>query len=223
MNYYTYAYLREDGTPYYIGKGRKNRINNQHVNVPVPPKDRRVYLKQGLSEIDAYRHEMYLIDVLGRKDLGTGMLINRSPGGEGNSGPRPSMKGKNNPRYGKPSTIRGKIWVNNGLDHKMVFEDEIPDGWVNGRLNVQENKEQFRQQGLNNNPNAKHYRIVFIDGSEVECYQLSKWARENNISYGICKAILRQTRYNKRKYIKKNASTNIKSIHEVTTELLTSN
>jgi hypothetical protein len=39
-----------------------------------------------LSEIDAFRHEKYLIAVLGRKDLGTGVLRNRTSGGEGGSG-----------------------------------------------------------------------------------------------------------------------------------------
>lgn len=217
MDYYTYAYLREDGTPYYIGKGRNNRIKNKHVNVPVPPKDRRIYLKQGLSEIDAYRHEMYLIDVLGRKDLGTGMLINRSPGGEGNSGPRPSMKGKNHPRYGQPSNVLGTIWINNGKDHKMVFGDEIPEGWVKGRLNVQSNKEQFRQQGLNNNPNAKTYRIRFRNGDVVECHQLSKWGRENGIKYSALKSVLRRTRYNKNQqfYCKSSPVSHIESIHVI--------
>jgi hypothetical protein len=215
MNYYTYAYLREDGTPYYIGKGTKNRIDNRHVNVTVPPEDRRIYLKRGLSEIDAFRHEMYMIDVLGRKDLGTGILINRTPGGEGNSGPRPCMRGINNPRYGKPSIQRDKIWVTDGKSNRMVHD--VPEGWTIGRTNVQTNKEQFRQQGLNNNPNAKKYRIKFRNGEVVECHQLSKWGHENGIKYSALKSVVHRTRYNKNQQFHKKSSpvSHIESIHVI--------
>jgi len=85
-NFYTYAYLREDGTPYYIGKGKNNRAFDGRHNVSIPPKDRILFLKQNLSEQDAFRHEMYMISVLGRKDLGTGILRNLTDGGDGISG-----------------------------------------------------------------------------------------------------------------------------------------
>ena len=29
MEYYTYAYLREDRTPYYVGKGKGDRVHNR--------------------------------------------------------------------------------------------------------------------------------------------------------------------------------------------------
>jgi hypothetical protein len=43
-------------------------------------------LKTGLSEEEAFRHEVYMIAVFGRKDLGTGILRNRTNGGDGTSG-----------------------------------------------------------------------------------------------------------------------------------------
>jgi hypothetical protein len=91
MHYYTYAYLREDKTPYYIGKGTGDRIYSTHKRIK-PPKDksRIIYLKQNLTEAEAFKHEIYMIDVLGRKDLGTGILRNRTNGGEGPSGWVPS-------------------------------------------------------------------------------------------------------------------------------------
>ena len=91
MHYYTYAYLREDKTPYYIGKGQGNRIYDKRKTTK-PPKDksRIIFLKQNLTEEEAFRHEIYMIDVFGRKDLGTGILHNRTGGGEGSSGRVPS-------------------------------------------------------------------------------------------------------------------------------------
>jgi hypothetical protein len=86
-NYYTYAYLREDGTPYYIGKGKERRIYRKDKRIK-PPMDRSriIFLKQNLTEEEAFQHEKYMIAVFGRKDLGTGILRNMSNGGEGSSG-----------------------------------------------------------------------------------------------------------------------------------------
>jgi len=122
MYYYTYAYLREDKTPYYVGKGTGGRIYSTNRKGLKPPKDksRIIFLKQNLSEQEAFRHEIYMIAIFGRKDLGTGILHNRTNGGEGASGTIKSeetrrkigeaKKGKNNPQYGK----RGKNSHNYG-------------------------------------------------------------------------------------------------------------
>ena len=92
MHYYTYAYLREDKTPYYIGKGKGNRAYKKKRGKINPPKDksRIIFLKQNLTEEQAFRHEIYMIAVFGRKDLGNGILHNRTDGGEGSSGWVPS-------------------------------------------------------------------------------------------------------------------------------------
>jgi hypothetical protein len=84
--YYTYAYLRQDGTPYYIGKGKGNRIRAKNHRLRIPPKDRILFLKKNLSEQEALKHEIYMISVLGRKDIETGILRNLTDGGEGMSG-----------------------------------------------------------------------------------------------------------------------------------------
>lgn len=84
--FYTYAYLREDRTPYYIGKGCGRRAFKPHGKIPVPAKARILFLKRNLTEKEAFKHEIYLIAVFGRKDLGTGILLNFTNGGEGHSG-----------------------------------------------------------------------------------------------------------------------------------------
>jgi len=84
MNYYTYAYLREDRTPYYIGKGKGDRIySTNRTYKPPTDKSRIIFLKQNLTEEEAFKHEKYMIGVFGRKDNGTGILRNLTDGGDG--------------------------------------------------------------------------------------------------------------------------------------------
>lgn len=89
LQFYAYLWLREDGTPYYAGKGVGDRafvVRGHKVN---PPQDRtRIILFYVPCEAEAFELEMTLIAWYGRKDLGTGCLRNFTNGGEGATGHR---------------------------------------------------------------------------------------------------------------------------------------
>ena len=147
--YYTYAWLREDMTPYYVGKGIGNRAHRSHRRgdsyMSAPPRDRVLFLKKNLTEFDAYKHENYIITILGLKSEG-GILINMSYGGEGSSGRKATeycIQRSREANVGKTLTeehkkkvaeqVSQRRWWNNGEVDKHTIE--CPgDGWVLGRL-----------------------------------------------------------------------------------------
>ena len=83
--FYTYLWLREDGTPYYAGKGTGRRAYARHSIGNAPPAER-IFIQNFESEEAAFFAERFLISYYGREALGTGCLRNYTEGGEGTSG-----------------------------------------------------------------------------------------------------------------------------------------
>ena len=119
--YYVYAYLRKDGTPYYIGKGKDNRAYAK--NHRSFPKDvsRIVFLERNLTEIGALALERRYVAWYGRKDLKTGCLINLTDGGESTSGWKMPDLVKQKISQSK----KGSVPWNTGKKHSEVTRQKL--------------------------------------------------------------------------------------------------
>ena len=135
-HFYVYAWFRENNTPYYIGKGYKKRAWHSTKNHR-PPKDKSkiVIIEANLSEIGSFALERRLIKWYGRKDLSTGILKNRTEGGDGVSGLKFSeqtlkllshiKQGKKNNRYGTKHREESKLKTSKKLKGRIFSSQTL--------------------------------------------------------------------------------------------------
>ena len=114
--FYVYLWLRDNGTPYYVGKGHGKRAIRKGSPDPAF-----IIIQEFESETDAFSAEIFLISYHGRKDLGTGILRNRTDGGEGTSNPsEATRKAISDSRMGKATWVKGTRFSN---EHRQRIKE----------------------------------------------------------------------------------------------------
>ena len=147
LEYYVYAYLRGDGTPYYVGKGKNNRAWRNHHHVPVPKeKHRVVILESGLTNVGACALERRYIAWYGRKDLVTGILHNRTEGGETTLGWVPTEDTRKKMRENNIGEINPFFGKKHSEKHKEKMRHMVRDGKISpkGRKLSEETRAKMR-------------------------------------------------------------------------------
>lgn len=165
VGFYVYAYLREDGTPYYIGKGVGRRAVQKH-NVNIPKDQRRIIVcEQNLTEIGALAIERQLILWYGRIDLGTGCLRNLTSGGD-NTEISPITRQK----MSAAKLGRSNPWMKD----VNAGRKGIPTSLV-GHPKTQEHKNQI-SKALKGKPKTKTVCRI-CDRKELTLNNFNKWVK----------------------------------------------
>jgi hypothetical protein len=155
--FYIYAYLRQDYTPYYIGKGKGDRAYNHRNKYDIkPPKDksRIIIIQNDLTDIQSLILERYYIRWFGRKDNNTGILRNRTDGGEGPSG-----------------------WIASD-DFRMNRRQIMLGNTINtGRKQSDETKQ---KKSL---ASAKDYIVISPSGEIIKVNNMKRFCLDNNLTH----------------------------------------
>ena len=120
--FYTYLWLREDGTPYYAGKGKGRRAYRKGC----PSNIENILIQEWPDEGGALEGEKILIAIYGRKDQGTGILRNLTDGGDGVSGMKQSEHAKK--RVSETQTGRKASEETKAILHKQRLGNKHRQG-----------------------------------------------------------------------------------------------
>ena len=200
-DYYVYVWLRANDseiapkyTPYYVGKGSGKRAFEKYGRTVPAPRDSNcvAFVEEGLTEERAFELESYCIKLYGRVNTGTGILRNRTDGGDGPSGmimseeTRRKMseqrRGEKHPLWGKPRPDHVK--------QKISAASSGPNSSRYGIPLSQETKNKISQSNTGKPKSSDHrkklaaancryeYLIVSPSGEEFTINNLNKFCKD---------------------------------------------
>jgi len=187
--FYTYMWLREDGTPYYVGKGKGRRAFRTHwsgTKMRSAPVEDRVVLCPAESETDAFEAEIAFIWLYGRKDLGTGILRNLTDGGDGPAGQVLSTSARHKMRIaklGKPSNR--KNWVPTAEWHRKQSESKIGNTSALGHVVSLETRRMLSENNMGNVPSEETRRKLSLANKEKPWSQARRDAQNASVGRAV--------------------------------------
>lgn len=210
INYYIYRHRRKDtGEVFYIGLGQGKRAfvkqgrSDFWSNIAFKGYDVEI-LAQNLSKEEAVELEIFLISIYGRRDLGTGCLVNMTDGGEGTTTliytdqliekRRNNFLSSRNPNYGKTGIKHHNFGKQRSEEVKLKISKSN-----SGKIRSVETKELLSslKQGKyqnGNNPNSK--KVIDIQTNTI--YDSVKEASIGiGLNYNTVKAMLKGRNKNK--------------------------
>jgi hypothetical protein len=194
-HFYVYLYLREDFTPYYVGKGSGKRAYKKHKGEVYPPKNKSkiILIETELSEIQSFILERYYIRWFGRKDNNTGILRNKTDGGEGFSGIIVSeelrrersirMSGENNIMFGSKRTGKDNPFY--GQKHKEESKSKMgpPKGYKKPDILCKKQSEFMKINNPMSNPDSiEKIRLKALSRPKIKCLFCDKECDPGNFT-----------------------------------------
>jgi hypothetical protein len=153
--FYIYAYISKNGNVYYVGKGQRLRAWCKSHKVSVPKDDAKIIIMEcNLTEIGALALERFYIRWYGRKDLGIGILLNKTDGGDG---------GQNNPQWKKhQSDLMKTFYTEKKGFHSKEARDKANNS-IRDRYNKTQHHTQTEKGKIRNIKNQTLYKYKVLD------------------------------------------------------------
>ena len=185
-DYCVYFYVREDGTPYYVGIGKKKRPFAKHAhrshNIDFKPKnnDQILIIHQDITNEEAKKLEIEYIAKFKRKCDG-GILINLTVGGDGRNGDKATEETKRK----MSAAHKGKIIKPESIS--KMLETRIANG---SYKHSEETKKKLSEslKGIfagSKNPASRAILAFDKDGNFIAEYKTAREAAEA-LNIGQC-------------------------------------